>query len=71
MLETSRLLDMNEKPGQPLKEFIQAKLRIAIRHPNASSVFVKEVLHGAKRLPQGSTEALQQALRMNLECLAN
>ena len=69
LLEAARLLDANEKPEQSLKAFIQAKFRIAIRHPNASSVFVKEMLHGAKRLPETSAEALQQALHMNLECL--
>lgn len=69
LLEASRLLDAKELPEQALKAFIEAKFKIAIRHPNASSVFVKEMLHGGQRLPDASADALQQALRMNLDCL--
>lgn len=70
LLRAARSLAPEAHPQQALPHYFKAKAEVARRHPHATRVWLKEMLHGGRRLPDERSEALRQSARQNLACLA-
>ncbi|QXH34000.1 TetR family transcriptional regulator C-terminal domain-containing protein [Pseudomonas muyukensis] len=69
LLQATRGLRPQSLPEQSLPCYFKAKAEVARKHPDATRVWLKEMLHGARHVPASRTEAMRFSARQSLACL--
>ncbi|MDR2306956.1 MAG: TetR family transcriptional regulator C-terminal domain-containing protein [Paucimonas sp.] len=69
LLHASRSLVPEAAPEQALPRYFKAKAEVARQHPHAVRVWLKEMLHGARQLPDARAQDMQRSAQQCLACL--
>ncbi|MBX9754984.1 MAG: TetR/AcrR family transcriptional regulator [Pseudomonadaceae bacterium] len=69
LMQASAPFNQDGKPGQILRDYIHAKIRISRELACASKVFASEIMHGAPHLTAQQSTQLNQQAKHNIACI--
>ena len=69
LMQASAPFNQDGKPGQILRDYIHAKIRISRELACASKVFASEIMHGAPHLTAQQSAQLNQQAKHNIACI--
>lgn len=69
LMQASAPFNQDGKPGQILRDYIHAKIRISRELACASKVFASEIMHGAPHLTTQQSAQLNQQAQHNIACI--